>query len=42
MEKLPDYLNIRYSVDDEKGKEIQKPGHQSIAKELADTVVGHG
>ena len=38
-EKLPDYLNIRYSVVDEKGKEI-KDGRDInlLQKELADTV----
>lgn len=38
-EKLPDYLNIRYSVIDEKGKEIQESRDiNQLQKELADTV----
>jgi ATP-dependent helicase HrpA len=38
-EKLPDYLNIRYSVIDEKGKEIKESRDISLLqKELADTI----
>ena len=39
LEKLPDYLNIRYSVIDEKGKEIGDSRDISLLqKELAETV----
>jgi len=38
-EKLPDYLNIRYSVVDEKGKEIKESRDiNQLQKELANTV----
>ncbi|MCE5210262.1 MAG: ATP-dependent RNA helicase HrpA [Deltaproteobacteria bacterium] len=38
-EKLPDYLNIRYSVIDEKGNEIKESRDINLLqKELADTV----
>lgn len=38
-EKLPDYLNIRYSVIDEKGKEIKESRDiHLLQKELTDTV----
>jgi len=38
-EKLPDYLKIRYSVIDEKGKEIKESRDiNQLQKELADTV----
>ncbi|MDI6742778.1 MAG: ATP-dependent RNA helicase HrpA, partial [Smithella sp.] len=38
-EKLPDYLNIRYSVIDEKGNEIKESRDiHLLQKELADTV----
>lgn len=38
-EKLPDYLNIRYSVVDEQGKEIKESRDINLLqKELADTV----
>jgi len=38
-EKLPDYLNIRYSAVDEKGKEIKESRDiNQLQKELANTV----
>jgi len=39
VEKLPDYLNVRYSVIDEKGKEIKEGRDINLLqKELADAV----